>query len=94
MATVVWLPEAAADVARLRQFLIPNNPDAARDAAVTIKQAALQLEEYPESGVPMNDGSGRRELFTPFGSGAYVLRYKLQERIVAIIRVWHSREDR
>jgi plasmid stabilization system protein ParE len=38
----------------------------------------------------------RRELIVPFGSGAYVLRYRLDTATdtVIIIRVWHSRELR
>ncbi len=42
----------------------------------------------------MNDGTGRRELFIPFGPGAYVLRYIFDQDIVVIIRAWHSRENR
>jgi len=42
----------------------------------------------------MSDGSKRRELYLPFGNGAYVLRYRLDGDMVVIIRVWHSREHR
>ena len=94
MATVVWLKEAALDVARLRLFLAPKNPDAAKRAAATIGQAAQQLIEHPKSGSPMDDGTGRHKLFAPFSNGGNVLRYKVNGNIVVIIRVWHSREDR
>jgi len=43
----------------------------------------------------MSDNTGRRELFMPFGAGAYVLRYMLENNdTVVIIRVWHTKEDR
>jgi hypothetical protein len=42
----------------------------------------------------MDDDTGRRELFVPFGVGAYVLRYRLTGENLVVIRVWHSRESR
>jgi plasmid stabilization system protein ParE len=42
----------------------------------------------------MDEDAERRELFVPFGVGAYVLRYRLREETIVVIRVWHSRELR
>ena len=36
--------------------------------------------------------SGMRPI--PFGIGAYVLRYRIHDETVVVIRVWHSREVR
>jgi plasmid stabilization system protein ParE len=94
VSAVVWLPEALVDVDRLHGFLRDQNPDAARRAARIILGGSKQLAALPEIGKPMSDGTGRRELFLPFGSGSYVLRYMLHQNQVVIIRVWHSREDR
>lgn len=95
MSAVVWLPEALEDVERLYGFLKEKSDAAAMRAAQTILQGAQILEKSPESGRPMNDDTARRELFLPFGAGAYVLRYKLDSvSTVVIIRVWHSRENR
>jgi Plasmid stabilization system protein len=92
---VVWLPAALEDIARLYDFLAEKNPEAARNAALCIKAAARQLEAFPESGAPMKDHSERREIFAAFGSGGYVLRYRLnQSGNVVVIRVWHTREAR
>ena len=30
----------------------------------------------------------------PFGAGAYVLRYRVHDDTVVVIRVWHNREAR
>lgn len=95
MSEVTWLPEALQDIERLYHFLDPKNPRAARNAALCIKAAAEQLADFPEIGQPLNDGSQRRELFTAFGAGAYVLRYRIDPQgIPVVIRVWHSRENR
>jgi len=42
----------------------------------------------------MEDDTGRRELFIPFGASAYVLRYRIHDDTLVVIRVWHSREER
>lgn len=92
---IIWLPEAAADLDRLRDFLIPRNPSAAARVARQILQGVNLLEKYPEAGRPVEDPPGFRDLFIPFGSRGYVLRYRLnQDKNIAIVRVWHASEDR
>lgn len=83
------------DVKRLHDFIKPNNPEAASRAARVILTGADRLQAAPHSGRPMGDDTPHRELFLPFGGGAYVLRYVLEhpDRVV-IVRVWHDREDR
>ena len=48
----------------------------------------------PELGRPMDDDTKRRELFLPFGASAYVLRYRIENQTIVIIRVWHGRDSR
>ncbi len=94
MPQVVWLPEAVADVERLRSFLEDKSPTAAARVAKTLRDGAKYLGGFPLVGRPMNDNTGRRELFLPFGAGAYVLRYIFEGDTVAILRAWHSKEKR
>jgi plasmid stabilization system protein ParE len=95
MPEVKWLPEALDDLERLFAFLREKNPDAAARAAQAILDGANLLVTSPRLGRPMPDKTGRRELFVPFASGAYVLRYIVErEDTAVIIRVWHSRELR
>ncbi len=89
-----WLPSAFKDIERLYEFLLEKDPSAAARAMEIVLDGAERLEDMPEIGRPMNDDTGRRELYLPFGAGAYVLRYKLDGETVVIIRVWHSREHR
>ena len=53
-----------------------------------------RLQELPRVGRRMDDDTERRQLFVPFGAGAYVLRYRVHGDTVVVIRVWHSREAR
>ena len=95
MTTVKWLPEAIADIERLHSFLKVKSPEAASRAAKTVLKGAILLKSRPHIGRPMPDETARRELFIPFGAGAYVLRYMQEDKdTVVVIRVWHSREDR
>jgi plasmid stabilization system protein ParE len=94
MSQVIWLSEALEDIVRLRSFLEDKSPEVANRAAAVINNGAKILADFPEIGKPMNDGTGRRELFLSFGTGNYVLRYKVAQEIVVIMRVWHSRENR
>jgi plasmid stabilization system protein ParE len=94
MPEVVWLPEAVDDVYRLRLFLQEKSPKSAARAGQALLEGADFLSRFPEGGSPMNDGTERRELFIPFGSSRYVLRYRLENEKVFIIRAWHGREDR
>lgn len=93
-AKVVWRERALEDIDRLYDFLFKKHEEAAIKAARVILRGSLLLEESPRLGRPMTDGTGRRELFIPFGSDFYVLRYFLTSATVVIVRVWHGREDR
>ncbi len=92
--TVSWLPEARDDILRLYEFLVARDPKAARRAIRAMRFGAGRLLDTPEVGRPLSDGTGRRELFVPFGAGAYVLRYRVHADTVVVIRVWHIREAR
>ena len=94
MTHVLWLPEALADVERLHDFLVRKDPTVAARAVRAILDGAGRLQELPELGRPLADGTDRRELVVRFGAGAYVLRYRIDRDAAVIIRVWHSREAR
>jgi len=89
---IVWHHKAVLDQARLFNHLKLVNPAAAQKAAGLIRQAAQSLQEWPNRCRVMDDGSNRRELFIQFGSGAYVLRYVLDDKVIIILRIWHSKE--
>ena len=94
---LVWSAAARADLIRLREFIAPHNPEAARRAAQTIKKGAALLLEHPVIGTRIEEREDR-ELFIPFGQRGYILRYRLHEDThedtIVILRLWHGREAR
>lgn len=93
MKALRWLPEAVHDLVRLRDFIGDKNPAAAERAARRIREAAAILRKQPELGRSV-EGEDFRDLLAPFGGGAYVLRYRIDEDAVVVVRVWHGREER
>lgn len=91
---LAWLPEARDDISHLFDFLIDKDPDAALRMLQRVRAGAATLLEFPQAGKRMDEDTERRELFVPFGVGAYVLRYRLRNETIVVIRVWHSRELR
>ena len=89
-----WLPDALQDLIRLDNFIRPHNPDAANRAIHTIRDAAESLLENPELGRPWDPAPEFRQFFIPFGARGYVLRYRLEDHRIVIVRIWHTREDR
>lgn len=95
MPQVKWLPEALLDIQRLYDFLAETNPTAATHAIERIRDSARQLESFPEIGRTLHDGTERKEIYSAFGSGCYVIRYRIDAAgDPVVIRVWHSRERR
>jgi plasmid stabilization system protein ParE len=93
VARVVWSPAALRDLGRLRAFLAPKNPDAARRAARAIKKGAEPLAAHPEIGRPVeNMPVEYRDWFIPFGDGGYVMRYRLEPNRVVVVAIRHGRE--
>ncbi len=93
---IKWLPDAARDVARLREFIRKDNPLAAKKASQRLLSAVKILLKNPEVGMPGLDEACDmfRDLYVPFGQGGYTIRYRVDQHIILIVRVWHSREER
>lgn len=90
---IAWLPDAVKDLARLREFIQEKNPAAALRAGEKIKEAAAVLVANPEAGKPVEEALPFRDLFVPFGSGNYILRYRQEGNRIFIVRIRHSREQ-
>lgn len=89
---VVWLPSAIEDLKRLREFLRPQNPEAARRAVATIGRMATTLAENPAFGKVAHEAPDFRDVIIPFGRRNYVLRYRLDAQIIVIVALRHCRE--
>jgi plasmid stabilization system protein ParE len=90
-----WLPEAVADLARLREFIRIHNPQAAERAARRIREAAGKLPAHPLLGRPVVDidSPQLRDYFISFGQAGYWLRYAVAGDAIIIVKIWHGREN-
>ncbi len=90
---LIWTAAARADLIRLRSFIEPHNPEAARRSADNIKEAVKLLTAHPAIGKRVEERQDR-ELFIPFGQRGYVMRYRLEDKAIVVLRVWHGLEAR
>jgi addiction module RelE/StbE family toxin len=88
--SVVFSPEALADIAAIRAYIGADNPLAASRMAVQIVAACDRLETMPERGRP-GLVPGTRELT---GAWPYIIVYRIVTGEVQIVRVWHGAQDR
>lgn len=91
---VRWSENALEGLQRVYVFLAEKNEDAAVAAFKTIRQAALLLENFPESGRPADDlEPEHRELLIPFGGSGYVALYEMRENGILILALKHQKES-
>lgn len=90
---LIWSATARADLIRLRQFIEPHNPEAARNAAQALKKAASLIMQHPGIGTRL-EGRQDRELVIPFGHRGYVMRYRIDGDSIVILKIWHGLEER
>ncbi len=93
MPQVIYAPGAIRDLQRLREFLRPKNPVAAKRAAETIMKAVQVLGRQPQIGRPVEDMlENYREWPIDFGDSGYVARYRFDGEAVIILAVRHQKE--
>ena len=87
-----WTSKAVADLARLYQFLAPMNKPATARAVQALTKAPTILLANPRLGEQLFQFEPRevRRLLV----GKYELRYEIQDSIIYVLRLWHTREDR
>ncbi len=93
MPRLKWSQPALDDVARLHEFLVNKNQDAARRAIKAIRQGVMALGKHPRMGRPVEEMLPEfREWIIEFGNGAYVALYHYDGHEVVILAVRHGRE--
>jgi len=87
-----WTSKAASDLARLFEFLAPVNREAAARTVQSLTAAPTGLLTNPRIGEKLEEFEPRevRRIFI----GQYEMRYEIQESIIYVLRLWHTREDR
>ena len=93
MPQVRFSPPAIHDLERLREFLRPKSPIAAKRAGEVIVKAVQVLGLQPKLGRPIEDMPDEfREWIIDFGDSGYVARYRIDSDAVTILAVRHQRE--
>jgi plasmid stabilization system protein ParE len=93
MPQIIYSPAAIRDLQRLREFLRPKNPAAAKRAAEAIIQTIKLLGFQPQMGRPVADlPSEYREWVIDFGDSGYVARYHFAGETVTILAIRHQKE--
>ena len=87
-----WTRKALADLARLYEFLAPTNKPAAAKAGQALTKAPTILLSNPRIGEQLFQFEPRevRRILV----AQYEVRYEIQDSIIYILRLWHTREDR
>lgn len=93
MPQVIFATAAIRDLQRLRDFLTPKSPDAARRAGEAIMQGVTLLGSHPHIGRMVDDlPDNFREWLIDFGDSGYVARYRFDAAAVTILAIRHQRE--
>ena len=87
--------EAAADLTRLRDFLMDRNPSAAQRAVAAIANAVRSLDLFPQRG-RQSGAADMRELVVPFGRSAYIVWYAILTEAdeIVILQLWGRDRER
>ncbi|MDR2207387.1 MAG: type II toxin-antitoxin system RelE/ParE family toxin [Azoarcus sp.] len=87
-----WTSKALSDLARLYEFLALVNKPAAARAVQTLTKAPDILLTHPRIGKQLSQFEPRevRRIL----AGQYEIRYEIQDSIIYVLRLWHTKEDR
>lgn len=87
-----WTNKAHSDLVRLYEFLAPVNQSAAARAVQALTKAPVSLLTNPRIGEQLFQFEPRevRRILV----GHYEIRYEIQGRIIYVLRLWHTRENR
>lgn len=87
-----WTSKALSDLARLYDFLTTENQPAAARAVQALTKAPTVLLSNPRIGEQLFQFEPRevRRILV----SSYELRYEIQDGIIYVLRLWHTKEDR
>ena len=87
-----WTSKALSDLARLYEFLAPVNKSSAARAVQALTKSPTILLVNPRIGEQLFQFEPRevRRILV----GEYEVRYEIQNSIIYVLRLWHTREDR
>ncbi|MFA7406128.1 MAG: type II toxin-antitoxin system RelE/ParE family toxin [Pelobacteraceae bacterium] len=89
---IEWTSKALSDLVRLYEFLAVKNKLAAARTVQSLSAAPDRLLDQARIGEKLEEFEPRevRRIIV----GSYEMRYEIQESIIYVLRLWHTREDR
>ena len=87
-----WTSKALSDMARLHEFLAPVDKRAAARTVQMLATAPAKVLTNPRIGEIIEEFDPRevRRILV----GHYEIRYEIQQSIIYVLRLWHTREQR
>ncbi len=87
-----WTSKALSDLARLHEFLATVDKPAAARAVRMLTAAPTKLLTNRRLGERLEEFDPRevRRILV----GHYEMRYEIQQSIIYVLRLWHTREER
>ncbi|OOG75021.1 MULTISPECIES: type II toxin-antitoxin system RelE/ParE family toxin [Sinorhizobium/Ensifer group] len=93
MPQIVFASAAVRDLERLREFLLPKSPSAAKRAGEAILKGVQALGAHPSVGRLIDDlPDQHREWLIDFGGSGWVMPYRIDEDTLPILAVRHQKE--
>lgn len=89
---VRFTARARADLLAQVDWLAERSPDAARRAADQIAAQLELLATFPEAAPQIDDHF--REAGVRFGRDGFVVRYRIENEHITIVRLFHGRQRR
>ena len=87
-----YTADAINDLERLRTFIEPKNPHAARRVAAELLDGIENLAVFPNIGLPVQ-GAPNSKLIRDLLVGNYTIRYQRNEQSIIVLRIWHGKES-
>lgn len=87
-----WTSKALSDLARLYEFLVSVDKRAAARTVQMLTAGPTKLLTNPRIGERLDEFDPRevRRILV----GHYEVRYEIQQSIIYVLRMWHTREER
>lgn len=89
---VILSPRAELDFEAQVKWLQLHSPGAGRAAAIRIVEMIGLLSDFPEIGQVVHGVIRDKQI--QFGRDGFVIRYRLSDRTITVLRIFHSRQDR
>lgn len=90
--TIKWTSKALSDLVRLYEFLAIKDTLAAARTVQLLSATPDRLMDQARIGEKLEEFDPREVRRIVVGS--YEMRYEIQESVIFVLRIWHTREDR